>query len=82
MGDQLKRVDSFGERWAAVPHLFFFGIELEALVQGTAVLLQVLLLLIPHALGIFHHFFPDAAEQTADKRSYIGEARHNNRRSG
>lgn len=46
------------------PYLFFFGVQLEALVQGAAMLLQVLLLLTPHALGIFHHFLLDAAKQT------------------
>lgn len=71
MGDQLKQVASFHDRPAAVSHLFFFGIQLEALVQGTAMLLQVLLLLIPHALCIFHHLFLDAAKQTADKHKQL-----------
>lgn len=47
-----------------VPYLLFFGIQLEALVQRAAVLLQVLLLLIPHALRVFHHLLLDAAKQT------------------
>lgn len=45
-------------------HLFFFGIKLEAFVQGAIVLLQVLLLLAPHTLCVFHHLLMDAAKQT------------------
>lgn len=45
-------------------HLFFFGIKLEAFVQGAVVLLQVLLLLAPHTLCVFHHLLMDAAKQT------------------
>lgn len=54
------------------PYLFFFGIQLEALVQGAAMLLQVLLLLIPHALRIFHHLLLDAAKQTGGQTRTSG----------
>lgn len=63
-GDPEARADPFH-----VPHLFFFGVQLEALVQGAAMLLQMLLLLIPHALCIFHHLFLDAAKEAADKQT-------------
>lgn len=43
-------------------YLFFFGVQLKALIQGTAMLLKVLLLLVPHALCIFHYFLLDAAK--------------------
>lgn len=49
-------------------HLFFFGVQLEALIQGTAMLLQMLLLLVPHTLRILHHFLLDAAKQTVVHR--------------
>lgn len=48
-------------------HLLLFGIELEALVQGAAVLLEMLLLLIPNALSVLHHFLLDAAKQAECK---------------
>lgn len=63
-GDPEERADPFH-----VSHLFFFGVQLEALVQGAAMLLQMLLLLIPHTLCIFHHLFLDAAKETAGKQT-------------
>lgn len=56
------------------PDLFFFGVQLEALVQGAAMLLQVLLLLIPHALRIFHHLLLDAAKQTGGQARTSGRS--------
>lgn len=46
-------------------YLLLFGVELEALIQCAAVLLDVLLLLIPHALRILHHLLLDVAKQAA-----------------
>ena len=45
-------------------HLFLFGVQLEALVQSAVVLLQMLLLLVPHALCVLHYLLLDTAKQT------------------
>ena len=43
-------------------HLFLFGVQLEALIQSAAVLLQMLLLLVPHTLCILHYLLLDTAK--------------------
>lgn len=65
-----KTNTGFGKR-TKCSNLFLFGVELEALVQGAAVLLDVLLLQTPHALGVLHHLLVDVTEQagTDDKLS-------------
>lgn len=54
-------------------YLLLFGVELEALVQCAAVVLDMLLLLlIPHALCVLHHLLLDVAEQAAGPRQGNG----------
>lgn len=43
-------------------YLFLLGVELEAFIQGTAVLLLMELLLQPNTFSIFNHFFLDVAK--------------------
>lgn len=53
-------------------YLLLFGVELEALVQCAAVVLDMLLLLIPHALCVLHHLLLDVAKQAAGPRQGNG----------
>ena len=56
-----------------VTHLLLFGVELEALVQGAAVLLHMLLLLVPHALCVSHHLLLDVPKQAeVQNRNKVG----------
>lgn len=58
---------SGGSSWGhwLFDYLFLFGVELETLIQGAAVLLDMLLLLIPHALCILHHLLLNVPKQAA-----------------
>lgn len=56
------------EGGGAAGHLLLFCVELEALVQRAAVLLEMLLLLTAHALCIRHHLVLDAAKEAAGHR--------------
>lgn len=49
-------------------YLLLFGVELEALIQCAAVVLDMLLLLIPHALSVLHHLLLDVPKQAAGPR--------------
>lgn len=53
-------------------YLLLFGVELEALVQCAAVVLDMLLLLIPHALCVLYHLLLDVAKQAAGPRQGNG----------
>lgn len=57
------------------PYLLLLGVELEALVQGAAVLLPVRLLLPPHALRVLHRLLLDAPEQPGGHSSPAGVTR-------
>lgn len=46
-------------------YLLLFGVELEALVQSAAVLLDMLLMLIPHTLCVLHHLLVNITKQAA-----------------
>lgn len=50
-------------------YLFFFGVQLKALVQGAAVLLNVVLLLSTNAFRVLHHLLLDITKQTAHKHT-------------
>lgn len=48
-------------------HLLLFGVKIETLIQGAAVLMDVLLL-IPHILCILHHLLLNVTKQTDKKK--------------
>lgn len=50
-----------------VSYLFFFGVELKALIQGAAVLLNVVLLLSTNTFRVLHHLLLDVTKQTAHR---------------
>lgn len=52
-----------------VVYLFFFGVQLKALIQGATVLLNVVLLLSTDAFRVLHHLLLDITKQTANKQS-------------
>ncbi len=52
-----------------VSYLFFFGVELKALIQGAAVLLNVVLLLSTNAFWVLHHLLLDVTKQAAHRHT-------------
>lgn len=55
--------------WFCVSYLFFFSVELEALIQGAAVLLNVVLLLSTNTFRVLHHLLLDVTKQAAHRHT-------------